>query len=101
MPNGGGFGDMLSQSVYPHLKASGSWGGDQSISKHNQVHIDCELERKLCTMMLAQVRNDKSAPYLTLDANSFAIKVVDSDSLRAVDETGDSCLRTTLLIDRT
>jgi hypothetical protein len=101
MTNGGAFSDQLAQQIYPHLLATGSWAGHVAIDPTNQVHIDCVLADQSCTMMLAQVKATNGLKLLTLEPSYFKIKTLDKDSLRAVDEAKDSCLRTTLLIDRT
>jgi hypothetical protein len=97
---GGGLLDQLSQTVFPRLVASGSWTGDPTISKLNHVHIDCELERKTCTMMIAAIRSDEQTPYLMLEPTYFMIKMTDKDSLRAITADKDSCLQTTLVVER-
>ena len=98
---GVGFLDKLSETNYPRLTATGSWMGHESISRTNQVSIDCDLERKMCTVTLAQVKADHGLTFLSLDHSYFEVTQVDQHSLTALSSSRDSCFRDTLSIDRT
>ena len=97
---GGAVTDELSQKSIQRLHASGYLAGEGSISDVNQVHIECELTGNSCKMILAEIRHG-NVTFLMLHESDFKIQSVDQNSLKAIDEAADSCLRTTLLIDRT
>lgn len=101
IPSGGGASDRLAEKQFPHLSAKGSWVGDNAIAIENEADIDCELERKMCTMTIATINDISSGTKnLSLDRSFFEIRSLDAGALQAVDEPKDSCLRTTLLFDR-
>jgi hypothetical protein len=84
------------------LTASGSWVGDEKTNAVNAVSVNCEVQLKTSKATLAQVQSPKSRGdgMLIMDQELFNITNLDSSILRAVAHENDSCLSSTLLIDR-